>query len=348
MSSVPFDIIDSLEILICGLDDTGTIHVFNRPCERLTGRTRDQAVGTSWLDIFAVGDRSGHVIALWRQAADETPSGPFEALCRNGRSIRWQFARTGTSAPVSLWAVGFDVTDERKSLMRSRQLERVVALGSLVSGLTHEMRNPLNGALLQLTLADRTLGRLDPAIATTAHAAVTQARTELRRMAALLDDFLVFVRPQPVQLERVDLRHVVARAAERSAQRARAADVTVEVESGTSVLAEVDAGRVEPAVYNLIVNAIDVAQAADHHVGVRVLDRGNLARVEVDDHGPGIPSTDVPIFEPFYSTKAGGTGLGLAIVQLVANDHQGTVRYERADRTTVFSLELPIVGGSVH
>ncbi len=347
MSSFPFvhDLIDGLDVLICGLDDDGRICVFNRSCERLSGFDRDKLLGRSWLEMFAVGSRAEHVIKLWEQARAEHPHRPFEALGRNGRSLRWQFSHSTWLPPVSLWAVGIDVTDEREAMVRARQVERMVALGNLVSGLTHEMRNPLNGALLQLALADRTLLRHETPNTAPAIEAISQARTEIRRIATLLDDFLVFVRPQPMQLERLDVRQLVAHAVERSGPRAKAAEVSVEIEPGSISLAEVDGGRVETAVYHLIANAIDAAaQSGDRRVGVRLVDRGNTILTEVTDHGPGVPPSDT-IFEPFYSTKQGGTGLGLAIVQLVATDHNGTVSHERVRDATVFRLCLPIVAG---
>jgi len=96
----------------------------------------------------------------------------------------------------------------------------------------------------------------------------------------------------------------------------------------------------------LLANAIDAATtSADHEVRARLVFRGNIATIEVEDHGGGLPSGDTPIFEPFFTTKTGGTGLGLAIVQRVAVDHGGAIAYERRDRATVFRLDLPIVGG---
>jgi PAS domain S-box-containing protein len=342
------DLIDGLDVLICGLDEHGKIHVFNRPCERLTGLPREKAMGQSWLDMFAIGERSDHVVSLWRQAREDSPAGPYEAPFRNGRNVRWQFSRweRGRVPPIALWAVGVDVTHEREALVRERELARMVALSNLVSGLTHELRNPLNSALLQLALADRNLARRNDANAGPAVEAIVQASAEMRRISNLLDDFLVFVRPQPGHLERTDVRRIVARAIERSGAKAQAGGVSVTLEPGAEALAGVDVSRVESAVYHLIANAIDAAsEAADRGVQVTVGASGNMVVIEVEDHGAGLPSADTPIFEPFFTTKRGGTGLGLAIVERVATDHGGAITYERRDRATVFRLELPIIGG---
>lgn len=342
------DVIDGLEVLICGLDGDGRIHLFNRPCERVTGIGRENAIGLSWLDLFASGGRVEHVQALWLQARDNAPAGPYEALCRNGRNLRWHFSRhaRGGSPMIVLWAVGVDITEEREALVRARELERVVALGNMVSGLTHELRNPLNGALLQLAVVDRTLARHHDDWIRPAAAAVSQATGEIRRVSRILDDFLVFTRPQPMQLERTDVRRIATRAIERSAPRAQAAGVTVSLDTGGEAIAEIDPSRVESAVYQLITNAIDAASSAtDREARVRIVASGNSVAIEVEDHGAGIPSVDAPMFEPFFTTKNGGTGLGLSIVQRVATDHGGSIEHERRDGVTKFRLQLPIVGG---
>ena len=344
-------IMDRLEVLICGLDVEGSIRLFNRPCERVTGISRDAAIGQSWLELFARGPRSEHVQTLWSQARTNGPAGPFEALCRNGRNLRWHFSLHDHEAlpRVALWAVGVDVTDEREALVRARELERIIALGNLVSGLTHELRNPLNAALLQLALADRNLARRRDAEFEPIAAAVTHATSEVRRISRILDDFLVFVRPQPLQLQRADPRRIVTRAIERSAPRASAAGVTVSLDPGADTLAELDVALVESAVYQLITNAIDaVAETADRIVHVRIAASGNTIAFEVEDHGLGMPSAETPAFEPFFTTKTGGTGLGLSIVERVASDHGGSIAYERRGDATVFRLELPIVGGVVN
>jgi signal transduction histidine kinase len=102
---------------------------------------------------------------------------------------------------------------EREALVRARARTQH-ALGNLVSGLAHEMRNPLNGALLQLALADRHVAHGAPG--TRVVEAIGNVRADIERVSAMLDDFLVFARPSPLTLERVDLRAIIARAIARA------------------------------------------------------------------------------------------------------------------------------------
>ena len=350
MTTLPtmHDVIDGLDVLICGLDDRGAILVFNRPCEQLTGLARDAALGQSWLAMFATEERHDQVRSLWSQATTGRPAGPYEALYAHDRSLRWQFSRwePHDPTPIKLWAVGIDITAEREALAGARKLQRMGALGNLVSGLTHEVRNPLNGALLQLALAERLEARTNGTATPTAHA-IAQATSEIRRISTLLDDFLVLLRPLPMNLDRYGVRHIVERAIARGQAKALGAGVTIVLEPGDEIRAELDAPRVETAVYHLLTNAIDAAaEAPTHEVRVRVDLHGNAIAIEVEDRGAGVPDGDAPIFEPFFTTQQGGSGLGLTIIERVAADHDGKIAHERRDGATVFRLTLPIVAGA--
>jgi len=349
------EVMDSLGLLVCGLDGAGTIRLFNRQCEALTGIERDAAVGRSWLAVFTRGHQDDDVMGLWRRAAQGDPVEPHEMLCRMGRRLRWHFSRWDRAEPGEgvaavdawLWAVGFDLTREREALARARHAERMAALGHLSAGLAHEIRNPLNSAALQLAVAERALARSGAADCAPAADAVGRAVGEIERAAALLDDFLAFARPLPMTLNPVHLRDVVAKAVERVRPNAAAAMVMLELAPGDDVTIAIDPDRVEGAVVNLLTNAVDAAAGAPGggRVTARLMGRANATAIEIWDNGPGLPSLDAPIFDPFFTTKQGGTGLGLAIVERVVSDHGGTLAVERVAGQTVFRMTLPLSAG---
>jgi len=342
-------VVDSVDLLVCGLDDDGAIRLFNRTCERITGMPRATAIGQRWLGVFGADDRGEHVRSLWSRIHATRAVEPFEARCRAGRHLRWYFTPQGDHRlpAIHLWAVGIDVTNEGDSRARAREGDQMVMMGNLMSGLTHELRNPLNGALLQIALAQRIHGRDHDRTPRDDHddalgQALAQSAAELKRVATVLDDFLVLVRPQPLVTELASAAVLAARAIARCRPRAAAAAVTVAIAKAPDVYAELDVARVEAALVQLIANAIDAAAIAPaRDVVVRWLATNTALRFEIEDAGTG-PLTEAPIFEPFFSTKDGGTGLGLAIAQRVATDHGGVVRYERRGDRTVFAIDFPL------
>jgi signal transduction histidine kinase len=338
-------LLDGLEVIVCGLDVEGRILHSNRSCEAVTGIARSQLLGQNWLEIFARSDRHEGILDLWSQAAAGAMAGPFEALCRNERRIRWRFALWQLDEPpgAGLCAYGFDVTRDREELARVRAAERTVAVAQLGAGLAHEIRNPLNSAKLQLDLAERQ-------IASSRHEraadAVRRASQEILRANALLTDFLAFARPPKVDLGPVDLRGVVLEAKRRViAKNPGNADVVVE--PGPAPIIDADDELVGSAVEQLVTNAVEAASAGEERgrVVVRLRLERNIACLDVEDDGRGLAAPDAPVFDAFFTTKPGSTGLGLAIVQRVASDHGGTVSYTRYGGKTTFTLRLPIVFG---
>jgi nitrogen-specific signal transduction histidine kinase len=66
------------------------------------------------------------------------------------------------------------------------------------------------------------------------------------------------------------------------------------------------------------------------------------AVIEIEDDGPGLPSPEAPIFDPFFSTKPKGTGLGLAIAHRIVTDHDGVLDVSSHPGKTVFRITLPL------
>jgi PAS domain S-box-containing protein len=334
------EIVEKGEALIATTDAQGGILLFNRRCEELTGIPRADAVGRLWLELFvpaterhAVGHMSGEAVAGRRVA-------PFEAEIANGRRVRWHFTTLPDPLVPVLCTIGLDVTDEHEMAVRTHRSERLAALGTMAAGMAHEIRNPLNAAHLQLALVQRRLARAPNADVEGAAAAANLAASEMKRLALLVAEFLEFARPQPLRLARVDLRSTVETIVQLYGPEAAAIGVQVELAPGAAVAAHIDDERMKQVVLNLVKNAVEAAGPGGR-VEVLAAEAGPAAIVEVVDTGPGLVSTDAPIFEPFYTTKEQGTGLGLAIVHRIVTDHKGRVTVARRAERTVFTVELP-------
>jgi signal transduction histidine kinase len=220
-----------------------------------------------------------------------------------------------------------------------RRAERLAALGTLAAGLAHEIRNPLNSALLKLQVLERRLRHADRADPLEV---VDTIRAELGRVDHLLSDFLAFAEPLTLDVVRADLNGLVTELAGSVTSSAAMLGVEVELEVDPALgQVELDATRLRGVLSGLIENALEaMPEGGVLWLRTRARDADGFVRVEIEDTGPGFPS-DAPIFDPFYTTKASGTGLGLSIAHRVLSDHGGRILAETFPGRTRFTLLLP-------
>jgi PAS domain S-box-containing protein len=344
VTSAQYDeVVEKGEALITTIDGAGCILMFNAKCEAVTGVPRAEAAGRHWFDLFAPPGEREAVASRHRDALDGLPCHPYEGAVQtpegNDRRVRWHFKTLiGSESTPLLCAIGVDVTEEHDLGVRTRRAERLASLGTMAAGLAHEIRNPLNAAHLQLSVARRRLARSTGDAG--AARAVELAGAEMARLAGLVEDFLQFARPQSLRLERVDLRSLAHETVALLTPEASVLGAVLEISDGPPVFTELDREKLKQVLINLVRNGVEAAGSGGR-VRIEVLEQGGSALLLVEDSGLGFPE-DAPIFEPFFTTKAGGTGLGLAIVHRIVADHGGTVSASsRSGNTTVFSVLLP-------
>jgi signal transduction histidine kinase len=237
-----------------------------------------------------------------------------------------------------------------EALEQMRQVERLrrqhlTALGTLAAGLAHEIRNPLNAAHLQLTLAQKRLRRVEGADVEGALGATNLVASEMARLAGLVDEFLQFARPQPLRRERRGWRPVALSVLELISEQALQAGIEILFEPAPDVVADFDGERMRQVLLNLLRNAMEAAGPGGH-VRLRIVEEAGAVVVEVIDDGPGLADPSAPIFEPFFTTKPQGTGLGLSIVQRIVSDHGGRVDVDSRPGATCFRLTMPLPRGA--
>ena len=249
---------------------------------------------------------------------------------------------------VVLFTEGFveDVTPLRAAEQALRQSEKLAALGQLVSGVAHELNNPLSAIL---HFAEDLLHDTRPAADAEALAVI---RDQARRSRAIVRDLLSFVRLRDSARERVQLTHMLHLTAKALRPQVEAIGARLEVAIPDLPLAiESDRAGLEQVVTNLVVNAAQATATNTSGGTVRLSCRADCKHftIVVEDEGGGIPREIMDrIFEPFFTTKplGEGTGLGLSVSLGIVQQLGGRITAENLGGEgragARFQVELPV------
>ncbi len=337
-------IVESVPAMILAVDRELRIRFANRAVEELTGWSRDDLLGKDLLTVFSpLEQREDRRAKL--HAAFERPSVAYEVdfLHRDGETLRVQlrWARQPGAAEDWIWGTGLDVTRQRELERQARTSEKLAAVGTLAAGLAHEVRNPLNAALLQLALLARRIGKLEGPPRPELEEPVALVRAELGRLEGLLADFLAFARPRDYGRRALDLREMLAKVVALHVEAAKERGLSLLLHAPARLDVAGEEAALQQVAVNLVQNALDAARG---EVRVSLYAEDGWAVLAVDDDGAGIPpALAAKIFEPFFTTKAAGTGLGLAIVHTIVAGHGGEISLEaRYGGGTRARVRLPL------
>jgi signal transduction histidine kinase/BarA-like signal transduction histidine kinase len=267
-------------------------------------------------------------------------------------------ARAGPLADsLRVEAVMRDVTERKKLEDQARevfhqlsQAEKLAALGQTMSGVAHELNNPLATVL---ACAERLAGRqLDDQTSRDLDAIHNAAE----RAARIVRNLQTFARKRHTTRTMVDINHVMRDTLALRAYEQQVANVVI-VEALASALPQVfaDPHQIQQVLLNLVINA-EHAMLGAHGRGLMMLrswhePERDAVLLEVSDDGPGIPEdVQAKIFDPFFTTKAvgKGTGLGLTVAYAIAHEHGGRISVSSVPGGGAsFVLELPSGGTHV-
>jgi two-component system, NtrC family, sensor histidine kinase HydH len=237
---------------------------------------------------------------------------------------------------------------EKRELSRRAQVaEKLAAVGTMTAGLSHEIRNPLNAAALQLTVLERRIQKLEREAQPPLLEPLHLVRDEIRRLDHILEDFLQFARPREFVPRPVEVGVVLTKVLDLLEGEAERRGIALEREFEPVPAVAGDEERLRQVVMNLALNALDATpRQGTVRVSCRVEeDEAREVAIYVDDTGKGIPAeVRDRIFEPFFTTKAQGSGLGLSIVHAIVTQHGGSISVEDAPASGArFALRLPRV-----
>ncbi len=243
----------------------------------------------------------------------------------------------------------------RRAERRARSAERLAELGSMTSGLAHEIKNPLSTIGLNIQLLAEGLAELkaDPEEHGRLVRRVRALQREIDRLRDILTDFLDFAGEKKLDPKPTDLNAMVDELTDFFHPQAERQRVRIYVTPASQgVIALVDGSLIKQAVLNLLLNALQ-AMGEPEKPGTREIymrtelgeDEGHpVARLRVADTGPGMDEATIArVFTPYFTTKAGGTGLGLPTSRRIVEEHGGRIEvHSEIGRGTEFTLVLPV------
>ena len=296
---------------------------------------------------------AGSFCAPWnsfRTGAGEPAHDELEIM-RPSRRVLTRFSRPVLNAEgrsVGWLEVYSDVTGERQIQSSLLQTEKAAALGQLVSGIAHELNNPLTAIMgyAQLLLGH---GLMPEQLAEAG-----KVYQEAERARRIVKNLLYFARENKPERTSVDLNELVERTLALRSYELRVENITVTCELAADLPRTMaDPYQLQQVVLNLIVNAEQALLEERGQGNIRIRTSRSTHRaaewlsMEIVDDGPGIPpDVATRIFDPFFTTKAPGvgTGLGLSIVYGIVHQHNGEVTFDsQPGAGTRFLVEIPVV-----
>jgi signal transduction histidine kinase len=217
---------------------------------------------------------------------------------------------------------------------------KLAAIGRLMSGVAHEVKNPLNAMVLQLEVLKTRLGEQGEAV----QPQVDILAAEIRRLDRVVKTFLDFTRPVEIHPVETEIEPLVREIFALAEPQARKNNVQLIFErDGAPPPVRVDRDLMKQALLNLILNG---CQAMPKGGALKVTPRAvpNAVELEIADGGVGIPpEAQKKIFSLFYTTKPGGTGVGLAMAFRIVQLHNGSIDFtSEVNRGTTFRVTLPV------
>lgn len=341
-------LVESASDAIFTVGPDGVMTSVNRSLERSSGKPRDQLLGIPFEAL--IDSRDQH-------AAQQAVS---DALAGSRRRVELRYSVDGadtrqcsltltplTEGTTVTGALGIvrDVTDEKRMTEQLIQQEKLAAVGQLVSGVAHELNNPLASvmAFAQLLLAAPPGVQHDKR-------AIDAINHEAKRAAKIVSNLLTFARQHQPERTITDLNRVVEDTLELRRYALRIAQIDVQTHLDPNLpLTWADPFQLQQVMLNLVTNAEHALSSWERvrRIVVSTESRDGQLVLRVGDSGPGIPAEHLPrIFNPFFTTKpvGEGTGLGLSISDGIIREHGGRIRVEsRAGDGASFIIEMPFV-----
>ncbi len=350
------DLLDAVNEAVIVTDPSGTIIYWNPSAERVYGWPAFEAVGQNVSDVTVPTmsqEQAGEIMTRLQQG--KTWAGEFQVQRRDGTVFHAHVSDTpiynSRNELIATIGLSTDITERKEMAFRLRQAQKLESIGTLASGVAHEINNPLMGMMNYAELARDRIGDVK------AQGYLDEARIEGQRIAKIVSSLLSFAAPQSEERSLARVSDIMEQAMSLIRSHIKRSQIELHVDIPTDLPSvRCRSGQITQVIINLLTNAVDALNARydgfseDKRIliSARPISVGEEERVEisVEDHGKGIPASTLDrIFDPFYTSKcrSEGTGLGLSISYGIVQEHGGQLAVESTEgESTRFSFSLSV------
>jgi PAS domain S-box-containing protein len=345
-------------IIVRDLDSR--IQFWNNGAESIYGWTAAEAIGLTTTQLLYPEIPPAVKLAAQTVRQQGAWQGELHKLTKSGQEVivesRWTLVRDETGNPRSILSVDTDITEKKLLEQQFLRAQRLESLGSLASGIAHDLNNVLTPIVGAAQLLPLTLPNLDDRNRRLLNMLVESSQ----RGSGLVKQILTFARGMDGERTVLQVRHILAEIISVARQTfPKSIEISLNLDREDLWLVSVDATQIHQVLMNLFVNARDampnggeISAAAENIVidaNYAKLHRqppvGSYVLISVTDTGNGMTKEMLDrIFEPFFTTKETGTGLGLSTVLGIVKAHGGEIEVESEfGRGTCFKIYLPAI-----
>ena len=330
-----FDVVRSIQDAVVLLDANGVVLFANKEAQERLAPKNGPLEGTSLVSAL---DRAHPLLALVQSTVEGTEAHDVPLTLPAGGTYLVSFFRLGRErVPAGLLIVLRDlkpVIELETALDSSNRLAR---LGTLISGLAHQLRSPLNGMNMRLELLRHEAGE-----AGGKH--IDKLRHEVTRLDEAVEALLRFMRPEQLKLSGFDMNELL----KELGGRVNPEKIKVEYQLDPALPSvQADRGLIYEALSNLITNA-EQAMPDGGEMTLSSRLQGQAVELTIADRGPGIPKEHLDrIFDLYYTTKTGGSGLGLPFAMRAIELNGGKIAIDsEVGQGTVCKITIPLASNA--
>ncbi len=328
-------------VFLCGRDLQ--VHYANTLAHRYFSRTEDSLVGCSLAECLGLPDAAArHLVQEWATLSADSLREHAECECEVAQRLyryRCFPVAQSASAPYQVGIVLWDITEDKHLQDQLIQSEKLTSLGTMVSGMAHEINNPAQAIL---SMAELIQEEQDPG---TIKEFAADIVGYARHVSHVVRDFAGYARSTGTEsATEIDVAERLLEAVKMARRGSQFGYVDVVTRFEAPAFLRAHKGEIDQVFINLINNAVQ-AMNGTGCLTLGTSQDGSWIDVTIADTGPGIPAAVRPkIFEPFFTTKppGKGTGLGLSIVHKIVTRHAGTILVDSLEgHGTTFRLRFP-------